>query len=109
MSALSGHTPYQKVNLVAHQHIPRRDLNTARAVCFVVPSADTGVGAHVVPARVQKERPGEGVATVATFIGGPTAGVLSLQQFGAWQSVRAARARRAGGATGVQAARRSYR
>jgi len=44
------------------------------------------------------------MATVATFSGRSAAGVLSLQQRGAWQSVRAARARRAGHVTGIQAA-----
>jgi hypothetical protein len=43
--------PYQKVHLVAHQHIPPRDLNAARAVGSLCPSADLDVGAHVVFAR----------------------------------------------------------
>jgi hypothetical protein len=49
--------PYQKVHLVAHQHIPPRDLNAARGVNLFVPSAGTEIGAHVVPAR-KKEATG---------------------------------------------------
>ena len=69
--------PYQKVHLVAHQHNPPRDLNAARAVGSLCPSADRDVGAHVVLARVKG---GERAATVATFSEGQTAGagVLSL-------------------------------
>jgi hypothetical protein len=81
--------PYQKVHLVAHQHIPPRDLNTARAVGSLCRSADLDVGPHVF-LLMSKRGPGERVATVATFTEGQTAcaGALSLPAGRAVQSVR---------------------
>jgi hypothetical protein len=55
-------------------HFP--DLNAARAVGSLCPSADLEVGAHFALARVKRRRPGEPAATVTTFIEGQTAGVL---------------------------------
>jgi hypothetical protein len=67
-------------------------MNAARAVDSLCPSADTDVVAQVVPAHAERMQRSEWVAMVATFTEGPTAGLVSLQQGGAWQSERAARA-----------------
>ena len=50
--------PYQKVHLVAHQHIPPRGLNTAHAVGSLCRSADLDVDPHIFLARVKGRRPG---------------------------------------------------
>jgi hypothetical protein len=47
--------PYQKVHLVADQHISLRDLNTARAVGSLCRSADRNVGPQVFLARVKSK------------------------------------------------------
>ena len=94
----------QKVNPVAEQYIPLRDLNAGAPSIHCAGSQTLTSSRTAVLARVERRRRGEGVAKVATFTEDATAGVLSWQQERAWQSVRAARARRAGNATGVQAA-----
>jgi hypothetical protein len=105
----SNAVPARKLDRLANQHLPTGNMNAVRGVGSSCRSPHADDVAHVIPARVERRRQSECVATVATFSEGPAAGAWSLQQRGTWHSVGVARARRAGGATGIQAARRSYR
>jgi hypothetical protein len=72
----------RKVNLPVNPHIPTRDLHAVRAVirCAGRPILTSSRAASLVPARVERMRGAEGVATVATFTGDRMAAVLSSQR-----------------------------
>ncbi len=47
--------PYQKVHLVTYRHISPRNLNAARTVNSLCPSAANDAGVRVVAARFQEK------------------------------------------------------
>ncbi len=95
--------PYRKIKLPLQAFRPV--ICTLYAPSVVCLSADTAVGVHVVLALVERRRRSESAAT--TFTEGPTADVLSWH-YDTGNQCRSC-ARRSSGATGGQAARRSYR
>ena len=93
----------QKVDLVADQCIPR-DVKSSRVVDSLRRLGHADVVVHLVPVRTGRRQRGE-----VSRSSRPAAGVWRGCEDGAWPGVHAGPWPRAGGATGVQAARRSYR
>jgi hypothetical protein len=98
---------YQKVNRSDNRHTPPRDVS---AVLSIRGAGRQALSSPAPFLRVERMRHAESVSRQSRpLLEVATTGVSTWQPDCAWQSVRAPRARWAGGATGVQAARRSYR